>query len=67
MKGTCVHLWLIRVDAWEKPAQHRKEITLQLKKIKTGLWMLENVNDDVTGYLLLKVVIQNISIQKLKK
>ena len=29
--------------------------------------MLENVNDDVTGYLLLKVVIQNISIQKLKK
>ena len=30
-KGTCVHLWLIRVDVWQNPAQHCKAIIFQLK------------------------------------
>ena len=29
--GTFVHLWLIRVDAWQKPLQYCKVISLQLK------------------------------------
>ena len=31
MEGTYVHLWLIHVDVWQKPTQHCKAITLQLK------------------------------------
>ena len=30
-EGTHVHLWLIRVDVWQKPTQHCKTIILQLK------------------------------------
>ena len=26
-----VYLWLIHADVWQKPIQHRKAITLQLK------------------------------------
>lgn len=29
--GTCVYLWLIHVDGWQKPAQHGKAIILPLK------------------------------------
>ena len=32
-EGTCVHLWLIHVDVWQKPTQYHKAITLQLKII----------------------------------
>ena len=32
-EGTCVYLWLIHVDVWQKPAQYHKAITLQLKII----------------------------------
>ena len=28
---TCVYLWLIHADAWQKPTQHCKAIILQLK------------------------------------
>ena len=28
---TYVYLWLIHVDGWQKPAQYRKAIILQLK------------------------------------
>ena len=28
---TYVYLWLIHADVWQKPIQHRKAITLQLK------------------------------------
>ena len=28
---TYVHLWLIRVDVWQKPTQYYKAIILQLK------------------------------------
>jgi len=28
---TCVYLWLIHVDVWQKPIQHCKAIILQLK------------------------------------
>ena len=31
---TCVCLWLIHVDVWQKPTQHRKAIILQLKTEK---------------------------------
>ena len=31
MEGTCVYLWLIHVDIWQKPMQHCKAIILQLK------------------------------------
>ena len=30
-EGTYVYLWLIHVDVWQKPSQHCKAITLQLK------------------------------------
>ena len=30
-EGTNVYLWLIHVDAWQKPKQHCKAIFLQLK------------------------------------
>ena len=29
--GTCVHLWLIHVDEWQKYLQYCKVISLQLK------------------------------------
>ena len=29
--GTCVYLWLIHVDGWQKPVQYGKAIILQLK------------------------------------
>ena len=31
MEEICVHLWLIHADLWQKPTQHCKAITLQLK------------------------------------
>ena len=34
--GTCVHLWLIHVNVWQKPPQYGKVISLQLKKKKTS-------------------------------
>ena len=36
-EGTYVYLWLIHVDAWQKPIQYCKAIILQLKinKIKS--------------------------------
>ena len=36
-EGTYVYLWLIHVDAWQKPTQYCKAIILQLKinKIKS--------------------------------
>ena len=30
-EGTCVCLWLIHVDAWQKLTEHGKAIILQLK------------------------------------
>ena len=30
-EGTCVYLWLIHVDVWQKPTQYCKAIILQLK------------------------------------
>ena len=30
-EGIYVYLWLIHVDVWQKPTQHCKAITLQLK------------------------------------
>ena len=30
-EGTCVRLWLIHVDVWQKPTQYCKAIILQLK------------------------------------
>ena len=30
-EGTYVHLWLIRVDVWQKPTKFCKAIILQLK------------------------------------
>ena len=30
-EGTYVYLWLIHVDAWQKPTQHCKAIILHLK------------------------------------
>ena len=30
-EGTFVYLWLIHVDAWQKPTQYCKAIILQLK------------------------------------
>ena len=34
-EGTCVYLWLIHADVWQKPTQYHKAIILQLKIIKT--------------------------------
>ena len=41
-EGTCIYLWLIHVDIWQKPIQYCKGIILQvkinkLKKKKSGL------------------------------
>ena len=33
-EGACVYLWLIRVDAWQKPTQYFKTIIPQLKLTK---------------------------------
>ena len=33
-EGTCVYLWLIHVDVWQKPTQHCKAIIVQLKIIQ---------------------------------
>jgi len=30
-EGTCVYLWLIHVDVWQKPTQQCKAIILQIK------------------------------------
>ena len=30
-KGTCVYLWLIHVDVWQKPTQYCQAIIFQLK------------------------------------
>ena len=30
-EGTCVYLWLIHIDVWQKPTKHCKTIILQLK------------------------------------
>ena len=30
-KGTCVHLWMIHVDEWQKPTQYCKAIIPQIK------------------------------------
>ena len=30
-EGTCVYLWMINVDVWQKSSQYRKVIILQLK------------------------------------
>ena len=30
-EGTCVYLWLLHVDARQKPTQHHKALILQLK------------------------------------
>ena len=30
-EGTCIYLWLIHVDVWQKPVKHHKAIILQLK------------------------------------
>ena len=38
--GTHVHLWLIHVNVWQKPPQHCKAISLQLK--------LKNKESDTT-------------------
>ena len=35
--GTCVHLWLIHADVWQKPTQHCKAMILQLKVNKLVL------------------------------
>ena len=35
--GTCVYLWLIHVDVWQKPTQHCKAMILQLKVNKLFL------------------------------
>ena len=32
-KGTCVYLWLVHVDIWQKPTQDCQAIILQLKKL----------------------------------
>ena len=43
-EGTCVYLWLLHVDVWNKPTQYCKVIILQLKqffrkeKISIKLW-----------------------------
>ena len=38
-EGTCVYLWLFRVDAWQKPTQYCKAITLQLNNFfKVTAW-----------------------------
>ena len=31
MDGTCVYLWLIHTDIWQKPMQYCKAIILQLE------------------------------------
>ena len=30
-EGTCVYLWLIHADMWQKPTQHHKATILQFK------------------------------------
>ena len=39
-EGVYVYLWLIYVVVWQKPTQHCKAITLQLKLKKNSSWSL---------------------------
>ena len=41
-KGTCLYLWLIHADVWQKPTQYHEVIILQLK-INTSI-KNKNVN-----------------------
>jgi len=52
-EGTCVYLWLIPVDVWQKPTQHCKAITLQLKikKFKNIIVLKKNYLDEETKQL----------------
>ena len=38
-EGTCVYLWLIHVDVWQKPTQYCKTIILQLKINKFKIFL----------------------------
>ena len=42
-EGTWVNLWLIHVDAWQKPTQYCKTVILKLK-INTFLKRKKNAN-----------------------
>ena len=35
-EGTCVYLWLIHVDVWQRPTRYCEAIFLQLKLSKFG-------------------------------
>ena len=39
--GTHVHLWLIHVNVWQKPPQYYKVISLQLKILKSQIYIRE--------------------------
>ena len=39
-EGSCVYLWQIHVDVWQKPTRYCKAIILQLKKKKTWVSFL---------------------------
>ena len=58
-EGTCIKLWLIHVDVWEKPTQYCKAIILQLKinKLKNYcLWLLHVKYQTLSQYLILTVI-----------
>ena len=38
-EGTCVCLWLIHVDVWQKPSLEYKVITFQLKTKKNKVYI----------------------------
>ena len=63
-EGTYVHLWLIHVGVWQKPAQYCKAIKLQLKintiflKRKTFGWHQQmvdvlEIHSAITGSMFL--------------
>ena len=43
-EGTCVYLWLIRVDVWQRPTQHCRAIVLQYLYFVLHFSILHNYN-----------------------
>ena len=45
---TCVYLWLIHVDEWQKPTQYCKAIILlpKINKLKKKAYSLEKETED---------------------
>ena len=54
LEETCVYLWLIHADVWQKPTQYHKAIVLQLK-INKFLTNKKHVTAQMIGSIAVKI------------